>query len=179
TVSRPSKKSSQLESDYNALKGDYEALKSKLADSRKEYEAENARLRNDLADANEQIKDLKASAKDCDKAVKEAKLSGLLRTIYFAEGSYALSEHARYTIEEIADLMKENKDMTLSFVGSTNTNGSEEYNFKLSENRVNAVTNALKALGIPAERFTDLKWVGKQGMTKSGECRRVVVNFAE
>jgi peptidoglycan-associated lipoprotein len=94
--------------------------------------------------------------------------------VYFANDSYKLSHEAQETINTVADFLNKYDDIQVSLVGSANKTGTAKHNQWLSENRVNAVKNALLEKGVPLSKIDGTSAVGDNGMTKAPECRRVV-----
>jgi outer membrane protein OmpA-like peptidoglycan-associated protein/tetratricopeptide (TPR) repeat protein len=82
----------------------------------------------------------------------------LIRPVFFAFDSYALSDSARTKLEEIALLMERFPSLKLEITGHTDAIGTFEYNQRLSENRAEAVAGYLESKGISKER---LKEIGK------------------
>ncbi|WP_430973571.1 OmpA family protein [Sunxiuqinia rutila] len=64
-------------------------------------------------------------------------------------------------LDAIAQLMKNNPEMTISISGHADEIGSAAYNMGLSERRAIAVRKFLIAKGIASEQVADVKWFGK------------------
>lgn len=77
----------------------------------------------------------------------------LLRNIYFPIDEKELDGMASGQLDFIADFMKSNKDFRLELAGHTDDTGSDEYNFKLSEERVESAFKYLISKGISAPRL--------------------------
>lgn len=69
--------------------------------------------------------------------------------------SYPILDHA-------IDVLKENPDMEILISGHTDSFGSDEYNEKLSERRVNSVYDYLTSNGINTNRITKMAFGEKQ-----------------
>ncbi len=57
-------------------------------------------------------------------------------------------------LNDVVAIMKDNPDMLLAIDGHTDSDGSEEMNQTLSENRANTVKNYLVSKGIDESRIT-------------------------
>lgn len=74
--------------------------------------------------------------------------------IYFDTNKSTLKAESSSTIEEIAKLLKKEKDLKLAVVGHTDNQGDIDYNMKLSKERAKAVVDTLvKKHGINANRL--------------------------
>lgn len=74
----------------------------------------------------------------------------VLKNIFFESGSAQLSEVSNAELEVLVDLMKANPTLKVQINGHTDNVGSEQDNLLLSQQRAEAVTNALKKSGIPS-----------------------------
>lgn len=75
----------------------------------------------------------------------------LKRDVYFASGSYELSQQSLVTLFQLANVLKESPSYTLILTGHTDNAGNIAANQKLSEYRVTAVKNYLLQLGLNGE----------------------------
>ena len=84
----------------------------------------------------------KPSAAECANAINE-----VLETskITFAPGSADIVSEAHQTVDKIAEIMKDCQDIAMEIGGFTDSQGREEMNQALSQNRAQAVLNALLA----------------------------------
>jgi outer membrane protein OmpA-like peptidoglycan-associated protein len=73
--------------------------------------------------------------------------------IEFDHDSAEVRASAEPTLAEIAKLLKERANLSILVVGHTDTQGSFDYNRKLSQRRADAVVARLIALGIAKERL--------------------------
>ena len=74
--------------------------------------------------------------------------------IYFDTDSYKIKSESEPTLKAIAELLKSNSKLNLYVVGHTDFTGNLDHNMKLSENRAQAVVDALvKDYGISAIRL--------------------------
>lgn len=76
-----------------------------------------------------------------------------VETIYFDYNKAELMAGSEQAINGVFDLMKEYPRLKLEIRGHTDSDGTEEYNQKLSEARAEAVRRALIELGVPTERL--------------------------
>lgn len=75
--------------------------------------------------------------------------SGLL----FDFDSYALRGETKSNLNELSGTMKEYRDTDIKVLGHTDSQGTAEYNKKLSEQRAASVSNYIVAQGIGSERI--------------------------
>lgn len=80
--------------------------------------------------------------------------------VYFATESYSLNAKSESTLNQLAGIFKEYPKSAILVEGHTDSRGSEEYNYTLSKNRAQAVTDYLVDQGIAPGRFTT-KWYGE------------------
>lgn len=87
---------------------------------------------------------------------KRLKTDGKIVTndIHFEKGKATLKSESMKILSVIANLMEENADIKFSIEGHTDSDGSDEFNEKLSEERAASVKVALEGLGIDASRMT-------------------------
>lgn len=58
------------------------------------------------------------------------------------------------TINYVAEMMKKHSELSFIIEGHTDSDGQDDFNQKLSEQRANTVKNTLVELGIDASRLT-------------------------
>ncbi|MEA1916196.1 MAG: OmpA family protein [Campylobacterota bacterium] len=90
--------------------------------------------------------------------------------INFENNSYIIEEDSFAIIEEFANFLKENDVYSVEIVGYTSSIGDDEYNMKLSQQRAEAVSNALIQYGVSSDR---LESIGK------GEADPIATNESE
>ena len=78
----------------------------------------------------------------------EKKLSELASSILFISGTDQYYHKFQKQLDEIAELMKQHKNLKFQIQGYTDNTGSEELNLKLSLSRVNAILNYLVSKGV-------------------------------
>ena len=110
------------------------------AQARAAEQAKNAALARELAE-------LKAQQTD----------RGLVLTVgdvLFATGKAEVAGGAQRSIDKLADFLKQNPKRNLLIEGHTDNTGPEDFNLKLSQQRADAVRDALASRGIASDRIT-------------------------
>ncbi len=88
-------------------------------------------------------------------------MSGLQDTfnaVQFAQGSAVLSTEAKRVLKDVGELMKKNEDAILNIVGHTSSEGDDNTNQRLSEQRARAAVEYLISVGVDSSR---LQYEGK------------------
>lgn len=80
-------------------------------------------------------------------------ISGRLK-INFEPGSDTLVSDARRALDEIAEVLRRCPQLDLEIAGYTDSQGSDDLNARLSQNRADAVVTALRARRVPTSSFT-------------------------
>jgi outer membrane protein OmpA-like peptidoglycan-associated protein len=78
--------------------------------------------------------------------------------INFETGKSDIKTESQKTIDEIAEMLKNNASLKVSIEGHTDNVGTPAANKTLSENRAKAVMNALVAQGIDKSRLSSKGW---------------------
>ncbi|MGC9342665.1 MAG: OmpA family protein [Bacteroidales bacterium] len=73
--------------------------------------------------------------------------------ILFDFDSYQLRDPSEKNLSELAETLKKYDDTEILIEGHTDDVGTEEYNYELSVNRAQSVTNYLNDLGVDDNRF--------------------------
>jgi OOP family OmpA-OmpF porin len=98
------------------------------------------------------------SADKCPGTPKGAKVGKTgcwtMQGVNFASGSYVIPASADAEIASIAQVMKANPTLKIRVDGFTDSTGSAALNARLSEQRANAVKDALVAKGVPADQLS-------------------------
>lgn len=81
----------------------------------------------------------------------------VLQNIYFDFDRYDIRPDAAVELDRLAVLLERNPMLRIMIGAHTDTNGSEAYNIRLSNNRAKAVVDYLKQKGIDPKRLT---WIG-------------------
>lgn len=80
--------------------------------------------------------------------------------VYFATNKFNITENSKLALDKLVRIFNEYPDTEILIEGHTDDVGSDDYNMKLSERRAKAVSDYLKAAGIPASRVIT-KWYGE------------------
>jgi len=149
----------------------------------RERETQNAQTQaavaqTELAGARQELADLQAKQTD----------RGLVLTlgdVLFDTGRATLKPGADRTIERLAQALKDNPNTRVMIEGHTDSVGGDEYNMALSERRAEAVADALRFRGVPADRY-EAKGLGKDFPVASNDTqagrqqnRRVEIVFSD
>ncbi|MFW6019982.1 MAG: OmpA family protein [Bacteroidales bacterium] len=78
----------------------------------------------------------------------------VLNNIFFDYDEYELLPSSKVELNRLIGLLKNNPEMEIRIQGHTDSQGDEEYNEKLSENRAKSVYNYLVEHGISEERLS-------------------------
>jgi len=76
-----------------------------------------------------------------------------LPNVNFETNKAILKEGSFKSLDQLADLMKRNKDMTIEIIGHTDNVGKPETNKKLSQDRADAIKKYLENKGVEANRI--------------------------
>jgi outer membrane protein OmpA-like peptidoglycan-associated protein len=149
----------------------------------RERETQNAQTQTavaqtELAGARKELADLQAKQTD----------RGLVLTlgdVLFDTGRATLKPGADRTIDRLAQALKDNPNTRVMIEGHTDSVGADEYNMALSERRAEAVADALRFRGVPADRY-EAKGLGKDFPVASNDTqagrqqnRRVEIVFSD
>jgi outer membrane protein OmpA-like peptidoglycan-associated protein len=74
-------------------------------------------------------------------------------SIHFVSGKSYLTEYSQGILVKLIKLLNENKDYNVNIFGYTDSQGSDESNLKLSEERIASTTKYLESKGISANRI--------------------------
>ena len=75
-------------------------------------------------------------------------------TVYFEYDSYSLSSKSLQILKSLANLLAENKNLTILLAGHADERGTREYNLALGQRRGEAVADYLRTLGVDSNRLT-------------------------
>lgn len=98
--------------------------------------------------------------------------------VLFDFDSYTLDSEADYIVMKVASLMKHYPDTIIKLEGHTDKVGTVNYNQTLSENRANAVKDALVESGVADNRIAGVRGFGKSQLIPNltdRENRRVLI----
>ena len=125
----------------------------RLAESRAS-EAEFARLEADLA--SQQVTSLTRQLENLQLRETESGVVVTLGDVLFASGQAQLVEGGRSSLEEVVDLLQTEPDKKIRVEGHTDSLGEADANLLLSEQRAQAVLDALVSLGVDSDRISSL-----------------------
>lgn len=81
--------------------------------------------------------------------------------INFQTNKYNITQNSRETLNRLAGILQEYPQTLILVEGHTDSSGNDDYNYTLSQNRAQAVTNYLTTNGnISSQRITT-KWYGE------------------
>ncbi len=133
-------------SEANSARSAAEVLSAKAEQLELEVAAREAKLKAQLAEL-EELKALQARNTD----------RGMVLTlgdVLFATGESTLREGAYQNVNRVAGFLKNYPDRSLVIEGHTDSTGDDNFNYKLSMERANAVRFALANQGIDPSRIT-------------------------
>ncbi|HEY5777028.1 MAG TPA: OmpA family protein [Xanthomonadales bacterium] len=125
----------------------------RLAESRAS-EAKYARLEAELA--SQQISSLTRQLENLQLRQTESGVVVTLGDVLFASGQAQLVEGGRSSLEEVVDLLQTEPDKKIRVEGHTDSRGDAEANLLLSQQRAEAVLEALVSMGVASDRITAL-----------------------
>lgn len=125
----------------------------RLAKSRAS-EAEYARLEADLA--SQQISSLTRQLENLQLRETESGVVVTLGDVLFASGQATLVEGGRSSLAEVVDLLQTEPDKKIRVEGHTDSLGDADTNLQLSEQRAQAVLEALVSMGVSSDRISSL-----------------------
>ena len=125
----------------------------RLAESRAS-EAEYARLEADLA--SQQITSLTRQLENLQLRETESGVVVTLGDVLFASGQVTLVEGGLSSLAEVVDLLQTEPDKKIRVEGHTDSLGDADANLLLSEQRAQAVLEALVSLGVASDRISSL-----------------------
>jgi peptidoglycan-associated lipoprotein len=81
-----------------------------------------------------------------------------LEKIFFEYDAYTLTPPAKDVLARNAELLRQNPDAKLTIEGHCDERGSDEYNLARGQRRAETVKKYLVALGIGADRLSDISY---------------------
>ena len=144
----------EAESALAAQRSAEEADQARRLASSSVSEAEYARREADLA--SQQITSLTRQLENLQLRQTESGVVVTLGDVLFASGQMQLVEGGLASLEEVVDLLQTEPDKKIRVEGHTDSRGDAEANLQLSDQRANAVMEALVSLGVAADRVTAL-----------------------
>lgn len=78
----------------------------------------------------------------------------VLDRVFYAFDKYTLTDEGKKTLQDQAQWLKENPQVTIVIAGNCDERGTREYNIGLGERRANTVRDYLVAQGVNPQRIT-------------------------
>lgn len=101
-----------------------------------------------------------------DRFIQDGKI--IANGIRFDVNRATLKPESMGVINEIATIMKEHPEISFSVEGHTDSDGDNDFNQTLSEQRAETVVNTLKKLGIEGSRLTSKGWGESKPIDSNG-----------
>lgn len=101
--------------------------------------------------------------KGCPVIEKAAEVSPemTIEPVYFEYDKSNILQVEKAKIEKLVKLLKSNNDYNVDLTGNADSKGTEEYNMKLSERRINSVVKAIISSGVKTVRISKQKPLGE------------------
>ena len=142
----------EAESARNAELAAEEAQQARRLAKSRASEAEFARREADLA--SQQITSLTRQLENLQLRKTESGVVVTLGDVLFASGQTSLVDGALSSLEEVVDLLQTEPEKKIRVEGHTDSSGEAEANIELSQQRADAVRQALIDLGVAGDRIT-------------------------
>jgi outer membrane protein OmpA-like peptidoglycan-associated protein len=142
----------ETESARSAQQAMEEAEQAKALAASSATAAQLARREADLA--LEQANTLRRQLENLQLRQTESGVVVTLGDVLFESGETSLRDEALASLVEVVDLLQSEPDKDIRIEGHTDSTGKAETNLKISEQRANAVMEALVSLGVEASRIT-------------------------
>jgi len=139
-------------------------------------------IRGQIAQIFDQLKGHDERITNAEKNIIELTLSD---DTLFKTNSAVLSETASVQLKKITKVLDNNPGVYLLIGGHTDNTGSEEHNMKLSKARADAVAEAIRSSGFPADHIMTVGYGESQPIAGNtteegrGLNRRVTISIAE
>jgi|GEM_PF-836728 OOP family OmpA-OmpF porin len=89
-----------------------------------------------------------------DKVVVTEEGTWIYKDIQFNTGKTSINENSAAVLDEVVKLLKQNNELKLEIQGHTDNRGDTAFNYRLSQQRADAVKNYLIEKGIKSNRLT-------------------------
>lgn len=83
------------------------------------------------------------------------------KIIYYDLDRFDIRADARPVLDEVAEYLKANRNITISITSSTDSRASAQYNDRLSKYRSISVRNYLVSKGVRASQLARIRWTGE------------------
>ena len=102
--------------------------------------------------------------------------------VHFISDKSYLTDYSKGVLEKLIKTLNSDKDYKVNMYGHTDSQGSDDYNIKLSQERINSVIEYLTSKGISKDRIIHQKALGKakpiaSNNTKEGRLQNRRVEF--
>ncbi len=84
----------------------------------------------------------------------QKEITDLARAIYFNTGKYTFTDETKVRLDKISGILSEYTTLNFVVEGHTDSTGSDKINNKLSQERADAVMQALTGMGFPTDKMT-------------------------
>src|ERR1051326_8059034 len=78
----------------------------------------------------------------------------IIENIYFEYQKWDLGAQAIITLNKVAEIMKQNPDLSILLIAHTDSRGSSDFNMELSQKRAQAAVDYIVSKGIDKSRLT-------------------------
>jgi OmpA-OmpF porin, OOP family len=85
----------------------------------------------------------------------------MIEPVYFDYDKSNILQVEKAKIEKLVNLLKSSDSYSVDLTGNTDSKGTDEYNMKLSERRINSVVKSITASGIKATRISKQQALGE------------------
>ena len=137
------------------LRAEQAQAEARQAERVAEAQAEEAKLaREEARLASEQAQALQRRLERMELRQTERGVVVTLGDVLFETGEAELKQGSRSNVLDVVELLQSEPDKKIRVEGHTDSRGSADFNLKLSEERAEAVKDALVAEGIAADRIT-------------------------
>lgn len=128
----------------------------KLKDTEKNELEITSSIENKEMDKTSEVKEVKIEEKTVDPIEVQEKINLILKTnkISFKRMSTSPTKKSRKTISNIANILKEYKNIKIEVAGHTDAKGKKAFNMKISQERAKSVKKVLISLGIDEKRVS-------------------------
>ena len=116
-------------------------------------EKEAASARNSAAAAQSQLASARREIQDLQTKQTDRGLVMTLSDVLFDTGSATLKAGAQRDLDQLAQALRDNPNTRVRIEGYTDSVGSAAYNQELSQERANAVADALRMRGVPQDQY--------------------------
>ncbi|NQY19724.1 MAG: OmpA family protein, partial [Campylobacteraceae bacterium] len=140
----------------SAAKNNLLIIQDKLKDTEKNELEISSSIENKEMDKTSVVKEVKMEEKTVDPQEVQEKINLILKTnkISFKRMSTSPTKKSKKTISNIANILKEYKNIKIEVAGHTDSKGKKAFNMNISEQRADSVKKVLISLGIDEKRVS-------------------------